>query len=191
MQVGLLVLIVYGVVDGHPKAISNGTISLGITLLPAVLERNYEFPLDPWLAMWIASAVFLHSLGSAGLYGSIPWWDHLTHALSASLVAGVGYTATRAVDLHSDDITIPTRYAFAYLFVIVLAFGVIWELFEFGLDVLTRATGFPMPLAQHGLEDTVMDLVFNAIGAALVAAFGQAHLRGTAERLLDRYRTAD
>lgn len=191
MQVVLVAMVGYGLIAGQPKAISNGSVALVITALPAVFERNYAFPLDPWLGLWITTAVFLHTLGSAGLYGGIGWWDHLTHATSASLVAAVGYTTARAVDIHSEEIEFPSRFAFAYLFVIVLAFGVIWELFEFGLDVAATETGYTMPLAQRGLDDTVRDLMFNSVGALLVGAFGQAHLRGTAKRLQERFLASD
>ncbi len=181
MQGLLLAIVVYGLLYNQPKAITNGGIALVITFLPAILERNYDLPLDPWLGLWITLAVFLHTMGSAGLYARIGWWDHLTHAMSASLVAGVGYTVARAIDLHSNDIRIPRRFAFVYILIVVLAFGVIWELFEFGLDIVADATGITMPLAQHGLDDTVRDLMFNSLGAILVATFGQAHLSGVAE----------
>lgn len=181
MQLLLVAIVAYGVVFAEPKAITNGGIALLITFVPALLERNYQIPLDPWLGLWITAAVFLHTLGSAGLYARIGWWDHLTHAMSASLVAGVGYTFARGVDLHSDRIHLPSRFFFVYVIVVVLSFGVIWELFEFGLDIAADATGIQMPLAQHGLDDTVRDLMFNSLGALVVAAFGQAHLSGVAE----------
>lgn len=184
MQAALIALVGYGVVAGEPKAITNGTISLLITSVPALLERNYRIPIDPWLGLWITLAVFLHTAGSAGLYAVVGWWDHLTHAMSASLVAGVGYTFARAVDIHSDRIYLPRQFFFVYTLVVVLAFAVVWELFEFGLDVAADATGVSMPLAQHGLDDTVLDLVFNSVGALAVAAFGQAHLMGATERAL-------
>jgi len=187
MQLVLVGLVGYGLLAGQPKAISNGSIALVITLLPAVLERRYDLPLDPWLGLWITTAVFLHTLGSAGLYGLLDWWDSLTHAMSASLVAAVGYTAARAVDLHSEGIHIPRQFLFVYIFVVVLAFGVIWELFEFGLDVAADVTGLTMPLAQHGLDDTVRDLMFNSLGALLVAVFGQVHLTGVAETVRERF----
>ena len=187
MQLILLGIVGYGLVTGQPKAIINGGIGLVITVLPAVLERNYDLPLDPWLGVWITTAVFLHTLGSAGLYGLIYWWDNLTHAMSASLVAAVGYTAARAVDLHSDDIHVPRRFVFVYIFIVVLSFGVIWELFEFGLDIIADETGITMPLAQHGLDDTVRDLMFNSLGALLVALFGQVHLTDVAETVRERW----
>ena len=186
MQVALAALVAYGVVAGQPKAIINGSVTLVITFLPAVLERNYDLPLDPWLGLWITTAVFLHTLGSAGLYTRIFFWDNITHAMSASLIAAAGYTTARAVDLHSDEIHIPQRFVFVYIFVIVLSFGVVWELFEFGLDVVAEATGVAMPLAQHGLDDTVRDTMFNSVGALLVAVFGQAHLTGVAQLVQQR-----
>jgi uncharacterized membrane protein YjdF len=73
--------------------------------------------------------------------------------------------------------------SFVYIFVVVLSFGVVWELFEFGLDVISAASGLQMPLAQHGLEDTIKDLMYNSLGALVVAVFGQAHLVGVAETL--------
>jgi hypothetical protein len=186
MQFALGGLVAYGVVAGEPKAIINGGVTLLITFVPAVLERNYDLPLDPWLALWITAAVFLHTLGSAGLYSRIFFWDNITHAMSASLIAAAGYTVARAVDIHSDDIHIPRRVAFVYIFVIVLSFGVVWELFEFGLDIAADATGLEMPLAQHGLDDTVRDMMFNSVGALIVAAFGQAHLAGIAQLVQER-----
>lgn len=183
MQLLLAAIVVYGAVFGQPKAITNGGIGLFVTFVPALLERNYDIPLDPWLGVWITTAVLLHTVGSAGFYARVPWWDHLTHALSASLIAGAGYTTLRAIDLHSDEIRIPSRFAFVFIFVVVLAFGVVWELFEFALDIVADETGISMPLAQFGLDDTVADLTYNSIGALVVALFGQAHLTGVAERV--------
>jgi len=185
MQILLGAIVVYGVLYGQPKAITNGGLGLFVTFVPALVERNYDIPLDPWLGVWITSAVFLHTLGSAWFYAQIMWWDHLTHALSASLIAGAGYTTLRAIDLHSEEIHIPSRFAFVFILVVVLAFGVVWELFEFGLDIVADETGIQMPLAQYGIDDTVLDLMYNSVGALIVAIFGQAHLTGVAERVRD------
>ena len=187
MQLILVGIIAYGFLFGEPKAITNGGVGLLITFVPALMERNYDLPLDPWLGLWITLAIFLHTMGSAGLYARIGWWDHLTHAMSASLVAAIGYIFVRAVDLHSDQITIPNRFAFAFILITVMAFGVIWELFEFGLDIAADQTGIAMPLAQHGLDDTVRDMMFNTLGAIVVATFGQAHLLGVAETVKERF----
>lgn len=186
MQLILLGIVVFGVIEREPKAITNGTVALVVTFLPAILERNYRIPLDPWLGLWVTTAVFLHTLGSAGLYAQIDWWDHLTHAMSASVVAGIGYTVARAIDLHHDEIHLPKQFAFVYILVFVLAFGVLWEIFEFALDLTADATGLDMPLSQFGLDDTVRDLMFNSLGALVVATFGQAKLSGVADTVRER-----
>lgn len=191
MQVILGGIVAYGLAFGVPKAITNGSMGLLITFVPGLMERKYDFPLDPWLGLWITLAVFLHTLGSAALYAQIGWWDHITHAMSASLIAAIGYTFARAVDLHNDQIHIPDQLAFVFILLVVMSFGVVWELFEFGLDIVADATGISMPLAQHGLDDTVRDMMFNTLGAILVATFGQAHLLGVAEAVTDRLSTAE
>jgi len=191
MQLILIGLFLLGLYSREPKVIINSGAALAITFLPAILERNFRLPLDPWLALWVTVAVFLHTLGSAGFYGYFGWWDHLTHALSATLVAGIGYTTVRAVELHSEQIHLPRQFMFVYIIIFVIAFGVIWELFEFGLDITADVTGLGMPLAQHGLDDTVIDLMFNTLGAVLVATFGHIYLSETAEALRATLFSAD
>lgn len=181
MQAILVGLLALGLLELEPKVIVNSSIALFITFVPAILKRNFKVALDPWLALWVTAAVFFHTLGSAGLYGYFGWWDHLTHALSASLIAGIGYITVRAVDLHHEEIHLPNRFIFVYILVFVMAFGVVWELFEFGLDIVAEETGLQMPLAQHGLDDTVIDMQFNTLGALVVALWGQLHLSDTAE----------
>ncbi len=183
MQVVLVLLLGVGLIEPNPKVIINAAIALFITFSPAILKRNYRLTLDPWLALWVTTAVFLHTLGSAGFYGYVGWWDHLTHALSATLIAGIGYITVRAVDLHHREIRLPRRYMFVYAVVFVMAFGVVWELFEFGLDVIAIETGLEMPLAQHGVDDTIRDMMFNTLGAIVVATAAHVHLSTTAEHL--------
>jgi len=121
----------------------------------------------------------LHAVGIIGipgtsqsLYGTVPYYDHLTHALSASVVAGVGYTTVRAFDEHSDGIHLPSRFTFVF----VMAFGVVWELVEFSVDVVGSATGFGATgFTQHSLNDTMLNLVFNTMGV-VVGIWGTVYL---------------
>ena len=186
MQILLAVLFVSGLYNGSTKVITNAGLGLIATFAPALLKRRYDVTVNPFLSLWIASAVFFHALGSFGFYGSVWWWDHMTHALSASLLAGSGYTLIRAVDLHSDEIYLPNKFMFVFILLTVIAFGVVWELFEFGLDIIAEITETPMPLAQHGLEDTMKDMMFNSLGALIVATLGQAYLSERSEEFLEK-----
>ena len=104
-----------------------------MTLLAALVRRNYQFRLIVGCGSPPRSA---HGSTRSSHGGSV------THALSASLVVGAGYIVVRVIDIHSDRIHIPRQLVFVYLFIVVSAFGVIWELFEFGLDTLCRNRGY-------------------------------------------------
>lgn len=187
MQLVLGGLLVYGLLIRDVTTIANASIALTVTFLPAALEHNYRLPIEPELVFWLTTAAFLHTLGSAGLYGSIGQWDTLTHALSASLVAATGYTVIRAIDLHSDEIYLPSRTMFAFILLFVLAVGAVWELVEFGLDLGAQRFGFDAVLAQHGVNDTVGDLLFNLVGAIIAATLGASYLTDVSYRLVDRF----
>jgi hypothetical protein len=158
-----------------------------------MLERDYDIPMDAGLTLWITSAVFLHGLGTVGLpwsgasfYQTVWWWDHLTHALSSSVVAAVGYATTRALDRHSEAIYLPPRFTFVFVLLFVLAFGVLWEVVEFALGGLASILGSGNVLTQYGLGDTMLDLVFDTVGAVVVATWGTAHLTGVVGAIQDR-----
>jgi len=198
MQVSLLVMIGLGLERGALGIVVNATIGLGVTQLPAVLERDYHIPMDPALTLWITVAVFLHALGTAGLpgsetnfYRSIWWWDHLTHTLSSSIVAAVGYATARAVELHSDAISLPGRFVFVFILLFVLAFGVFWEVIEFGVAGIASLSGTQSVLTQYGLEDTMLDLLFDTLGGVVVAVWGTAHLTDLVGVLAERFGRAD
>lgn len=188
MQLTLAGLLLFGLYTKNPKVIINAGIGLAVTFAPALLERNYRISVNPFLALWISSSVFFHALGSYGLYGTVWWWDHLTHALSASLVAGIGYTAVRTIDLHSEDIRLPDSFMFVFILMTVIAFGVAWEIFEYVLDLIAEITRVSMPLAQHGLKDTMKDMMFNTLGAIITATVGQAYLNEFSEKIKERSR---
>ncbi|WP_246998049.1 hypothetical protein [Halosolutus gelatinilyticus] len=187
MQVALAVILGYGLVNRDPTTIANAAIALAITFFPAILERDYRLPLEPELVFWLTAAVFLHALGSAGLYGFIGPWDSLTHTISATVVAAAGYTVVRAIDLHTDEVYFPTPMLVAVILVFVLAFGVLWELLEFGIDQSARRLGMGAIVAQHGLSDTIVDLVYDVVGAAVAAIWGSIYLTDLTHRIADRF----
>jgi len=184
MQLTLFGLLFVGLERQSPNIMLNAALGLGITFLPAILERDHEIPMNPALTLWITAAAFMHALGVIGipgtgqtLYGSVQYYDHLTHGLSASVVAATGYATVRAFDEHSDGIHLPPRFTFVFILVFVMAFGVVWELIEFAVDVVGSTTGVGATgFTQHGLNDTMLDLVFNTMGGVVVGIWGTVYL---------------
>lgn len=183
MEVGLVAILGVGILDGESGVIVNAGVALLVAQLPPILQRDHGIPMDPALTLWITAAVFLHALGTVTLpfaestfYASVPWWDHLTHALSSSVVAAVGYAAARAVDVHSDRVRLPPEFMFAFLLLVVLAFGVFCEVVEFTISEVAAVIGSETVLTQYGLSDTMLDLLFNTLGAVVAATWGTAYL---------------
>jgi len=186
MQLSLVGFLFVGLDRGDPGIVVNTVVALAVTELPAVLERDQRLSMDPALVLWLTTAVFLHAVGTLGPYQDVWWWDHVTHVVSSSIVAGAGYATARAVESHTDEIVLPPRFLFAFLVVLVLAFGVLWEVLEFGIGTAAAGLGSEAVLTQYGLEDTMLDLVFDAAGGLIVASWGTAYLSGMVTALADR-----
>jgi hypothetical protein len=188
-----------GLLRGNAGIAVNAGVGLLVSFLPAVLERNYRITMSVGIVLWITVAMFLHALGTLSLpavgflspYKSTWWWDHMTHALSSSLVAGAAYAVTRALEEHTEYVAMPPKFMFAYLLLFVMAFGVIWELVEFYVGVASDLVGTGKVLTQYGLDDTILDLFYNTLGGLLVATFGTAHLTDLADQLQLRIGSTD
>lgn len=193
MELMLVGLLFVGIDRGSTGIIVNTVASLFVVQLPAILERDFDLTMDPQLVLWITAAGFLHALGIVGIpgvtrsfYTNLWWWDHLTHSLSASVVAAAGYATVRAVDLHSDDVEIPGRYVGVILLIFVLAFGVLWELLEFAIGVTADLLETKGILTQYGIEDTLKDLTFNTMGGIIVAIWGGLYLSEFSEAISEK-----
>ncbi|MFB6094073.1 MAG: hypothetical protein ABEJ77_03940 [Halanaeroarchaeum sp.] len=193
MQLALVGFVFVGIYELNAGVALNALIALLVTQLPAVLRRDFDIALDPGLTMWVTGAVFLHALGTLGLpgmernfYVTIWWWDHLTHALSSSVVAGAGYATARALADHREDLSFPPRFTVAFILLLTVAFGVLWEVLEFLLMEGTVALGLAPVLTQYGVGDTMLDLVFDAMGGVVVAVAGTTTWGDVSETLRER-----
>ncbi|WP_440005467.1 hypothetical protein [Halomicrococcus sp. SG-WS-1] len=186
MELSLVGILFVGLDRGNLGIAINAGLAFLITFVPAILERDYDIPMDAGLTLWITVAVFLHALGTLGPYQNVWWYDHLTHALSASLIAAAGYATVRAIDEHYSGVVLPPRFVFVFILLFVVAFGVIWEVIEFAIGGMASVFGGKAVLTQYGLEDTMKDLLFNTAGAIVTALWGTAHLNGVVGALTDR-----
>lgn len=176
LQAGILVMMGIGLVRIDPRLVVNAGLALVGTVIPAIVARDHRVHLGAWVTLWITAALFLHTVGMVGIYERVGWWDHLTHVFSAALVAALGYSVVRAVDRHLEDLVLPPRFTVAFVVVATLAVGVLWEVLEFlGREAATIVGGEPL-LIQYGLDDTMLDLVFDVVGAVLVGVFGVSRL---------------
>lgn len=180
LQLGLGAISVYGLVSGNVGLVVPAAISLGLTFLPALLRREYDYSMDAGLVLWITVAVSLHTVGSLGLYSQYQWYDEITHTVSAALIAALGYASFRALELHTDEIDVPRTFRGVFVVVFVLAAGIVWEVLEFALG------GY---FTVYGIDDIVTDMVANVAGAVLVAVGGAGPAGGLVGFFRARFRS--
>lgn len=145
-----------------------------LIVLHPFLLRYAGIGVPPWQRVYISTALFLHPIGGLyGLYKDIWWYDHLTHFLSATLVASIGYVLARS---HAHRAQPHPWFVPVFTVAFVLAAGFVWELAE-------PLTPF---LTVYGPNDTWWDYVFNLLGGLLVVAAGRFVLADAAAGLARR-----
>jgi glycopeptide antibiotics resistance protein len=182
LQVVLVGIVGYSIVTVQGSLFVNSGVPLALTLIPAIARRQYGYPMNAGLALLIALAATLHAVGTLGPYQQTNWYDTVTHALSSTLVAGVGYAIAHSVELHTDRVSFSPRFRGSFIVLFVLAVGVLWEILEFGSELAAGYFGAEV-LAQYGVGDIVKDLTFNTVGAVLVALWGTPLFRRPARKL--------
>jgi len=164
LQAGILATLVEAARQRNVAAAVNALVALAAALLPWTLGLVTGLAVGPVLPLWLGVAGLLHAVGMLGPYDTVSWWDHLTHFVSASLLAAlahagvvVGYAGT-ASDAGIATVTV----------LFTVAAGVLWELVELVARELGDQFDIEPVLVHYGWTDTVLDLGFDLAGAVLV-----------------------
>jgi hypothetical protein len=122
------------------------------------------------IAVFLYASLFLGEVGQ--FYEKYWWWDIALHAGSAigfGLIGGM----IMLVLVKSEKLLSSALIAAAFAFSFAVMIGVLWEIFEFGMDQT-----FGLNMQKSGLVDTMWDLIVNCLGAAVGAIAGWAYLKG-------------
>ena len=150
---------------------------IALTALPRWLKRVHvdvppEFQLVA--AAFVFCAIFLGT--SLGFYGRFLWWDTALHTTSGCLLGLVGFIAVfliNGTDHRPEGMRVSLVAIFGFMFAVTL--GVFWEIYEFIADNLIP--GLDMQVVATGPNDTMIDMIVNTIGAAVVALLGYFYCR--------------
>lgn len=171
-QFSLLGMFLFSFIEGYMYPALSSLFGFFLVNIPAFLRRR-EIVVLPWeLVLWIFLVVFLHNLGIyLKFYDYIWWWDKLTHFLSTALIADFGFIGIVIVDKYIQSIYLPPKFLPFFIIIFVLAMGVLWEIIEYLFDLFfgTRM--------QYSLADTIIDLVFDLMGALTIAFLGPLYLK--------------
>ena len=132
-----------------PLAIK-AAIAVAASLLPAILQRNYRIVI-PWLLEFLlVLQLHLHTLWGV--------WLRL------------GFLAAYAIHLSGKvRLTGPTLALFTVVF--GNAVGAWWEIIEFLVEKTLQKN------TQYGLDNTMIDLIYNLFGSLIAAVLGWVYLK--------------
>lgn len=146
--------------------------TLALSLVPPLLAARWSLTLPmPFLlftTLFFFASIFL---GEAfDFYERLWWWDLALHGASA---IGFGLTGFLFVFMlfEGDRFAAPPSAIAFISFCVAMTFGATWEIFEYMMDA-----SFDLNMQKSGLDDTIGDLMVNAIGGSIASITGYFYL---------------
>lgn len=134
----VIVAMVFSCIRGNYENLFYCSLALVLFLIPAFFEKNLgiDIPniLEGIILLFIFASIILGEMGN--YYTRFPIWDAILHTLNGFLCAAVGFGL---VDILNRNEKIKFRLSPLFLALVAFCFsmtiGVLWEFFEFGMDV--------------------------------------------------------
>ncbi|MEX0600268.1 MAG: hypothetical protein WD423_15545 [Rhodothermales bacterium] len=164
---------------------------MGVTAAPALLRHRTTVDIPPEFQMlaiaFVFAALFLGEIRS--YYEIYWWWDLALHASSGLLLGVLGFLLVYLLN-ESERVELHMRPRFVALFAVLfaMAVGVVWEIFEFGVDqMLGTQMQKPMLGDPSGLTDTMWDLILDTVGAAIVGFLGWMYMKAEKQSFFEAW----
>lgn len=150
----------------HYEGMFVGILTLILFSVPTFIERKTGIDLPPVLEgiiyFFIFAAEILGELGS--FYIKIPYWDTMLHTLNGFLMAAIGFAL---VDIFNRSDRFSVKLSPMFLAIVAFCFsmtiGVVWEFFEFGMDVY-----FGIDMQKDWIISNINSVKFNPDGLNIV-----------------------
>lgn len=164
------------------------TMSLGLMLMPALVERSLKIDLPTTLEIIVMIFIFAAEiLGEISeYYVKFSHWDTILHTTNGFLCAAIGFAL---VDMLNRSERISLKLSPLYMAIVAFCFsmtvGVLWEFFEFSADCLLHTdmqkdtvinaiysvslnpTGANKPVGIEGIEEVIVNGVPLGVGGYL------------------------
>ncbi|HOH46206.1 MAG TPA: hypothetical protein PLX59_00065 [Candidatus Cloacimonadota bacterium] len=176
--------VVYNLISRDWELMLSSVLTLVLFIFTSYLSRKDSLHLPPlfqvFILLFIFGSMYLGEIRD--FYYKYRWWDTMLHSSSAMILALTGYIMVYVLNRDKDiDLKLSPFFISLFSFCFALMVGIIWEIFEYGVDSLIggnmqKARGLLLPDGSYesrlGLIDTMNDLIVDAIGAFIVSALG-------------------
>lgn len=178
LKLSLIGLFPYLIYIKHYLFAFSALIAILLSLIPALLKRNYNINL-PWgIDFLITFVLYIHTFGlTFKLYKTVFYYDIIMHLLGTVVIALLGF-----IIVYTLHFTKKVRLTILLIgfFTVIFAIGVgaLWEIGEFAIDQFLGTQ------AQIDNFDTMGDLIYDTIAALITAFVGMLYVKYTPEHKL-------
>ncbi len=162
---------------------------LGIVIMffPSMLERKLKINVPSFMhivfVIFLFAAIYLGEVRS--FYYHIPHWDTVLHTFSGAMIGALGFSIVRLLnDSEKVQINLSPMFVAVFAFSFALAIGALWEVYEFFFDGLLglnmQKFAFQdgsLRVGRNALQDTMKDLIVDALGALGTSIMGYISLK--------------
>ncbi|MDD3858262.1 MAG: hypothetical protein PHP43_09480 [Methanoculleus sp.] len=157
---------------GEYSQVFTGVIGLFLTLVPAIATRKWSVTL-PWqVNLLIAFLLYLHVAGEIQGYYLLyyPYYDKIAHLIAGITVSILAFAIVLLLDRFSS-LNLSRWMIVGFIVIAAMAMEGFWEIYEWTFDTVLGTN------LQHGLDDTMLDMIFVLIGSIIVALIGNRRLQ--------------
>lgn len=157
-------VIVLTFLGGQYESTFTAVLSLFLFLLPTLVEEGLRIKLPE--ALEIVAVLFVFCANILGeifaFYTLLPFWDDMLHYTSGFIFAAFGFSLVEILNRNTKfDFHLSPFFVATVALCFAVTVGVVWEMFEFGADVLLHT-------------DMQKDTLVGEIHSALLNPLGQA-----------------
>ncbi|MEX0668746.1 MAG: hypothetical protein WD061_03355 [Candidatus Saccharimonadales bacterium] len=186
IRILLVVSAVLALITLHWMEIFVSLVVLAMTYIADLVQRWYgvKIPLEieVYMVVLIYASIFLGELHD--FYGIFWWWDSVMHFTAAIVFGFIGFLIMYTI-YHRHKLEASASLIALFAFCFSMTIGAMWEVFEFIMD-----QSFDLTMQPSGF-DTMVDLILNAIGAAITSTVGYFYIKreetGVFRRLVHKF----